>query len=573
MAKIDTSEFQVLGNNQNALFSLKVSRGEGMLLLAMNWKNENLPIDFVGFSIEYKEPDGDKFFALKNRLSFLDKNGKPSPVSISSLQAPFQMFRWVHFPRNANLKGKFTYMVKPVFMNINDELSYGENQTVEIALNRETYPDQLNVSFTRGFVSSQAFVDKYEKDGGIASLLPPKAALGLDFKPTHPKSDEALSWMGFEAVKEILDLLDEADKDKSAKIMVVAYDLNHPEIVKRLVKLGNRLKVIIDNSGDHGEEHSSETKAEKQLQESTGGNVKRHHMNQLQHNKTIIVKGAKVNAAICGSTNFSWRGFYVQSNNAIIVRGEKTIQPFLDAFDNYWKYDDAKNFGQTKSAEWSDLQLAGIDAKVSFSPHASKNALLDKIAKDMSHANSSVFYSLAFLFSVQGSIRETVKKLTEDDKIFVYGVSDKKVGGLDLLKPDGNLAPVFPSELSKNLPEPFKSEPSGGFGARMHHKFIVIDFDKPTARVYLGSYNFSGTADTKNGENLLLIRDRKIAVSYMIEALRIFDHYHFRVLQKESKKDGKPLCLAKPPKIATEKTWWERYYTDPKKIRDRKLFS
>lgn len=38
----------------------------------------------------------------------------------------------------------------------------------------------------------------------------------------------------------------------------------------------------------------------------------------------------------------------------------------------------------------------------------------------------------------------------------------------------------------------------------MHHKFPVVDFDKPTARVYLGSYNLSVPADTKNGENLLL---------------------------------------------------------------------
>lgn len=573
MAKTNTSEFQVLGNNKDALFTLKVSRGEGMLLLAMNWKKEKPPLDFVGFSIEYKEPEGDKFFSLKNRLSFLDKNDKANTISTSSLQAPFQMFRWVHFPRNADLKSKFTYKVKPVFMNSNDELNYGEAQIAEIILNRETYPDQLNVSFTRGFVSSQAFVDKYEKDGGMAALLPPKAALGLDFKPTHPKTDEALSWMGFEAVKEILALLDEADKDKDAEIKVVAYDLNHPEVVKKLIKLGDRLQIIIDNSGDHGDEDSSELKAETELKKSTKGNVKRHHMGQLQHNKTIIVKGPKVNAAICGSTNFSWRGFYVQANNAVIVRGEKAIEPFLEAFDKYWKYDDAKNFGQTPSAEWSDLQLSGIDAKVSFSPHSAKNVLLDKIAEDMSHAKSSVFYSLAFLFSTQGSIRKTVTNLTEDDKIFVYGVSDKKVGGLDLLKPDGNVAPVYSAELSKNLPEPFKSEPTGGFGARMHHKFIVIDFDKPTARVYLGSYNFSGTADTKNGENLLLIQDRKIAVSYMIEALRIFDHYHFRVLQKESKKIGKPLCLAKPPKIATDKTWWDRFYTDPRKIRDRELFS
>ena len=53
----------------------------------------------------------------------------------------------------------------------------------------------------------------------------------------------------------------------------------------------------------------------------------------------------------------------------------------------------------------------------------------------------------------------------------------------------------------------------------MHHKFVVIDFDKPTARVYMGSYNFSTPADIENGENLLLIRDRRIAVSYMVEAL------------------------------------------------------
>ena len=105
-----------------------------------------------------------------------------------------------------------------------------------------------------------------------------------------------------------------------------------------------------------------------------------------------------------------------------------------------------------------------------------------------------------------------------------------------------------PAALKKNVPEPFKSEPAGGGGNRMHHKFVVIDFDKPTARVYLGSYNFSVSADEKNGENLVLIRDRRVAVSYMIEALRIFDHYHFRVTQKESKTPRKKLFLARPPR-------------------------
>jgi phosphatidylserine/phosphatidylglycerophosphate/cardiolipin synthase-like enzyme len=107
----------------------------------------------------------------------------------------------------------------------------------------------------------------------------------------------------------------------------------------------------------------------------------------------------------------------------------------------------------------------------------------------------------------------------------------------------------------------------------MHHKFVVIDFDKPSARVYLGSYNFSSPADIKNGENLLLIRDRRIAVSYVVEALRIFDHYHFRVAQAEAKKAKKELVLVKPPRSPGEKPWWDEDYTNARKIRDRELFS
>ncbi len=574
MATLKTSDYQVSGNNKSALFTLKVYRGEGMLLLAMNWKNGKPPKDFVGFAIEYKEPGGDKFYALKNRLSFLNNKGKVNKTSVSSLLAPFQKFRWVHFPRNADMKGYFTYRVKPAFMNEKDEISYGESQTVDISLNRETFPGKLNVTFTRGFVSSQAFVDKYGSGGGVSSLLPSKARMGLDYKPTHPKATEALQWMGFEATSEILNLLDEAIQDKKAEVRVVAYDLNIPEIVNRLIKLGDRLKIIIDDSAEHGEEDAAETAAANKLIKSTKGNVKRHHMSQLQHNKTIVIDGPKIKAVVCGSTNFTWRGFYVQANNAVVIRSAKAIKPFKEAFDNYWKFDNAKNYGTTQSAEWNNLQISGINAKASFSPHSASNALLNEIAEDMEkNTTSSLFYSLAFLFQTSGSIRDAVTNLTANNKIFVYGISDKKVGGLDLQKPSGNVLPVYPSEISKDFPEPFKSEPTGGTGTRMHHKFVVIDFDKPTARVYLGSYNFSPTADRKNGENLLLIKNRKIAVAYMIEALRIFDHYHFRVALKESNKHGEVLCLSKPPKKAGDKAWWEEYYTDKHKIKDREMFS
>jgi len=568
-------EFQISGQNAAALFTLKLHRGEGMALLAMNWKKGRPPIDFVGFAIEYKEPGGTKFFPLKNRLSFPGVDGAVNPNSLSTRFSPIQKFRWVHFPRNAELPGEFVYHVMPVFMNDKDELSYGEAQQVSIELRRETYPGKINVAFTRGFVSSQAFVDRYDSKGPISTLLPGSADGGLTFVPTHPLAEEALAWMGFEARHSILEVLDQAFADKKAQVRVVAYDLNEPGVVSRLEKLGGRVKVVIDDDGSHGKPQSGETQAAQRLVASAGaGNVKRQHMGQLQHNKIIVVDGPKVQAVVCGSTNFSWRGFFVQSNNAMILRSKSAVKLFLAAFNDYWAHGDVSGFGKAASANLTSLGFTGIDARVAFSPHSSQNALLATVADDIGQkTTSNLFYSLAFLYQTPGPILDAIKKVTNDDKIFVYGISDRKVGGIDLQKPDGNVAPVFPASLQGNLPEPFKSEPTGGSGVRMHHKFVVIDFEKPTARVYMGSYNFSSTADLKNGENLLVIRDRRIAVSYLVQALTLFDHYHFRVLEQEAKEGKRKLQLAKPPRNPGEKPWWARDYTNAQKIRDRELFA
>lgn len=571
-------EFQVTGKNGAALFSRKLHRGDGMTLLAMNWKKGRPPEDFVGFAIEYKEPGGNKFFVLKNRINFRDASGKINPKQMPTRLSPVQKFRWVHFPRNANLSGEFVYRITPVFMNIADELSYGEAQEVNIELRRETYPDQLNVAFTRGFVSSQAFVERYESAGDISTLLPAKAKDGLKFVPTHPNAEDALRWMGFEAREAILDALDRAIADNQAQVRVVAYDLSEPDVLSRLEQLGKRLKIIIDDSDEHGASGSGESQSERRLSVSAGAtNVKRQHMSNLQHNKTIVIDGPEVKMVVCGSTNYTWRGFFVQSNNAMFLQGACAVTAFMAAFENYWTLT-PKAFGASDSAKWCDLGLTDIDAKVTFSPHGASNALLKTVADDISNNTSScLFYSLAFLYKTgKGPIIEAIKTVTGKNKIFVYGISDRKVGGLDLQKPDGNISPVYPAALSKNLPEPFKSEPtglSGGVGTRMHHKFVVIDFNKPTARVYLGSYNFSSAADIDNGENLVLIKDRRIAVSYMIEAIRIIDHYHFRVAQQEAKTAKLELELAKPPRKDGEEPWWLEDYTVAQKIRDRELFA
>jgi phosphatidylserine/phosphatidylglycerophosphate/cardiolipin synthase-like enzyme len=566
-----SSPFEVVGQNAAAPFTLKVYRGEGMVLLAMNWRHGQPPEDFVGFAIEYREPQAQQYYALKNRLSFLGPEGQVEDKILSTRLSPIQYFRWVHFPYRPEKAGMFTYRVTAVYMNEQDELRYGDVQEVAIELGTETYHGQLNVAFTRGFVSSQAFVDYYAAKGPIADLLPATASEGLTYVPTHPLANDALAWMGFEARRAILDVLEEAIADGQAQVRVVAYDLNEPEVVGRLARLGDRLRIIIDDSADHGAAGSAEDAAAARLALTAGaGNVKRQHMRKLQHNKTIVVNSPTLKRVVCGSTNFSWRGFYVQSNNAVLLQGATAVTLFGAAFDNYWEQTPTQ-FGGTASASWADLGLAGIDAQVAFSPHAKANALLLSIGDDISaHTTSTLLFSLAFLYQTPGSVSDAIKAVLARDGVFVYGISDRKVGGLKLQKPDGNDPPVYPEALADAVPSPFKEEPTGGGGIRMHHKFVVIDFDRPTARVYLGSYNFSPTADVDNGENLLLVRDRRVAVSYMVEALRICDHYAYRDKLRTVKGT---LMLRHPPRKPDEQPWWRDHFVVPSRVRDRETFA
>jgi hypothetical protein len=135
--------------------------------------------------------------------------------------------------------------------------------------------------------------------------------------------------------------------------------------VSRLEKLQTRLKVIIDDSDAHGHATSAESKAATRLSASAGAaNVKRQHMLNLQHNKTIVVDGPSLQVVAC-STNFSWRAFFVQNNNAMILRGAGPVAAFSQVFDNYWSQQPTA-FGDTDSAKWATLGLTGIDAQVAF---------------------------------------------------------------------------------------------------------------------------------------------------------------------------------------------------------------
>lgn len=576
-------------------FTMKLWRGERMCLLGFDVA-EPEP-DFVGFAIECRPPKEKQFKPLPNRLAF--SYDKPVAEAVTgsrlfpSTEAPFQKFRWIHFPGDPR-PGSYTYRATKMHMPKDGPLKKGTSIQLSISLDEVTYHDFLDVGFTRNFASSQAFLDKFPPGSDMQEvarkLMPAVADEGLEFKKM-PGS--IYDWMGFEAYDLLFGFLDEAVKDKTISLDVFAYDLNEPDIVARLEKLGRRLRVIIDDSTSknkqdvvtgHGTDESAESKAAARLAASAGeANVRRTHFSGLQHHKVFIAKRAgKPIKVLAGSTNFSYRGIYIQANN-VLVFSEPTIAGlFAGVFEASFR-SPADFKTDPLAAQWHLVQAPGKPpVQVCFSPHKSPDLSLNPVRGAIDQASSSVLYSVAFLNQIaSGPTKDAFDRLI-DRPVFSYGIVDNR-GSMEFRKPDGSVGLVDFNYLSEKAPEPFRSEWSGGKGINIHHKFVVTDFNLPTAKVFTGSSNLSPSGEKGNGDHLIMIEDRKIATGYAIEALRMFDHLHFRSRMETAladkkktteKKATKALTLRKPRAISGEKAWFEDYYVPgSQKEGDRKLFS
>ena len=574
-------------------FTMKLWRGERMCLVAFDVAEPET--DLVGFAIECRSPRSNGVFEpLMNRIAFSYNQPGAADVTGSrifpSTAAPFQKFRWVHFPFEPEI-GTYTYRGTKMHMPSDGNLTRGTSIELDISLDPQTYADFLDIGFTRGFASSQAFRDKFPDATDINEIgkevIPATGESGLSFK----KMDRAdiYPWMGFEAYDLIFGFLDEAVDNPAVTVDVFAYDLNEPDLLDRLESLGPRLRAIIDNSvtkkngktTGHGVPGSDESKAAIRLRHSAGAkNVTRTHFKHLQHHKVFVARRAGVPVkALVGSTNFSFRGMYIQSNNVLVFDDPSVAALYGDVFDA--AFDDPDTFAKTDLAKtWHLVQTDGRPSvRFCFSPHDSTDLSLNPVRGAVDGATSSVFYAVAFLNQIKsGPTKEAFDRVMKRP-VFSYGIADK-ASGLEVRKPDGGIGLVDFAYLAGNAPEPFKSEWSGGSGINLHHKFVVTDFNLPTAKVFTGSSNLAPAGESGNGDHLIMIEDRKLAVAYTIEALRVFDHLHFRSRMKAAgKKPGKAakkpgqLVLKKPTAISGKPAWWEEYYVaGSQRARDRELF-
>ena len=143
-----------------------------------------------------------------------------------------------------------------------------------------------------------------------------------------------------------------------------------------------------------------------------------------------------------------------------------------------------------------------------FSPHKKAALSMKPLADAIDDAKKSVFYAVAFCSAQSGPADKALDAL-DPKKLLVMGVANMagkpKSTTLLVQLPGRGPIPFGPAALTKNMPEPFKSEWTGGGGIHMHHKFVICDFNGDKPVVFTGSSNLAAGGEQGNGDNLIEI--------------------------------------------------------------------
>ncbi|HEV3224974.1 MAG TPA: phospholipase D-like domain-containing protein [Puia sp.] len=577
-------------------FSVRLYQGDAKTLLAFNLP-KNKTTRLAGFTIQCT-PQGKPSFYLFNELQFASAAGhaqNTAEPARSSINTPFQLFRWVHVPGsfhqgNQVFFGKYTYTVTPRYFN-NKNLLTTIDLSLSVAADIILAPflkGNIELGFTRGFVQSQAFVNHF----GPQALFRPKAkgltfdtsqVAGKDSDGNSYKFSDEYAWSGYTAREKIFTLLGDVEKDGSLSLDVLAYDFNEPDIINNFLKLAaqGRIRMILDNATLH--HNSANSKPEDQFEAAFKKQAKnpaaiiRGKFARFQHNKVLIVKkGKQAIKVLSGSTNFSITGMYVNSNHVVIFNDASIAAAYSSAFDEAWN--DGVNEKAFLNAAISEKKFP-FSAKglpqmsITFSPHVTSFALstLTNIANRIGAEKSSVLFAIMDTDpTVNGPVIPAIINLHKQQKIFSYGISDS-VKTISLYKPNTkNGIQVTGKPGTTQLPPPFDKEVTVGIGHQVHHKFIVCGFNTINAVVWFGSSNLAEGGEEQNGDNLIEIHDQDIATVFAIEALALVDHFLFRDTFTSKGQNSKP----KPLILQTNDSWAAKFFnTNDLHAEERLLFA
>ncbi|MFZ2899699.1 MAG: phospholipase D-like domain-containing protein [Saprospiraceae bacterium] len=442
------------------------------------------------------------FYGNKRFSHQIDKDYGPS---ISSYSAPYQRFNWSDYsvsPNRSYLYEIFPYWGEPRDFSREEPLKLYVRPTAELH-------GDWGIFTNRGVTSSLAYQER--------------------FKSVNPaESQEAQIWLSRGLKESLLNVIKEAVKGDGLHIAIYEFEDNDvAEALQKAVKRGVDVQIVfhaVKGNGSVGKAREENLHCIKDngLEKNA---FPREKPLAISHNKFLVLLKAGVPHTVwTGTCNFTFAGFYLQTNMALQL-SEATTAGAYEAYFQLLKSDPEGapvRAGVEAIIEKTEKDLEGESWKVNFSP-VSRDHLLEYSAEQIRKAKSAVFMSTPF-----GLDKSLLDAIAENGKqIIEYGLCNsaarKRIEALNF-----SYTRFFtPSRLESYMGRQWDAKAFGN--NKIHTKSLVTDPWGDNPVVIVGTGNFSDEACRRNDENFLMVEgDRRLAAVVSTEFIRMWEHYKNR---------------------------------------------
>jgi len=488
---------------------------------------------------------------------------------------------------------------KPAYQGKARKLGYLAPATASNAILVTRRLDPFHSTFTNGILAAQWLSNVLLEDG----VITPNELLD---KLSDPNDVHRRYLAG-----DVLPMLHELF-DRQGEFFLGLYELEDKELEKLLLDNKRRIHLILSNTGaDSAKRWDARNAPARQRLIDAGVDIQHRMFNNsvhIGHNKFVVhvAPDGTPSAVFTGSTNWTSTGVAGQTNNAILIEDAAVAAHFL----NYWRRmkDDAlpaplplsKAMSATRqgakfrsdNATPAVVPLAaGGTITTWFSPNMPqrKKPPTPPIPPDLAHvyrlmrqAREAVFF-LAFYPGQSGRdciVGEAIEIGRKDPELMVLGAVSSAnampnyvpgTKGEDKEDEEDDVAAIAPTTFFENrmaivrasriddkgIVGDFGKEVLSAGRAIIHDKIVVVDPLSDHCAVVFGSHNCGYKASYSNDENMVIVEGhRALAEAYMVHILDVYEHYRFRAIEAELKKQGRSGWSGF---LDTSDTWQDRY--------------
>lgn len=270
------------------------------------------------------------------------------------------------------------------------------------------------------------------------------------------------------------------------EVHLAYYDLDNPEVIDALLARRGELEIRVvtetDNSNSWGVSRLCDA----------GIFIKMDDRNPLMHDKFAIIDDSVV---WTGSYNLTQRGAQLNYDNAIVVFSPAIAANYEAEFGEMWE--GRFGAGSPRNTQCCFL-LDSIPVENYFAP---EDGVARHIISEIDLARKEIRF-MVYSFTDKSMAEAMIEK--HGDGLVVEGIFNWRQGG--------DVNSVYPLLVDAGIPVYFSPKDK-----TLHHKVMIID----SSVVITGSFNFTKSANTRNDENILIIRSPELARAYLEEYERV----------------------------------------------------